>query len=113
MKTKFNVVLYDFNKRDVEFYDVMPYFRNEWKTEKKHTTWSGDLVNNIEALKKWIEEKSRYMFWSRCEYECLIGPWPYREDTLINDLKKIDIHDQLMANIDILVDICAKEFKIA
>lgn len=112
MEAKFNVILYDWNSRGIEFYDVMPYFRNEWKNNKKHTTWEGEKVDNIETLKKWIIERSRYMFWSRCQYECLIAPWPYREDTLINDLKKIDIHEQLMANIDVLVKVVAEEFKI-
>lgn len=112
MKAKFNVILYDWNSRGIEFYDVMPYFRNEWKHNKKHTTWEGEKVDNIETLKKWILERSRYMFWARCQYECLIAPWPYREDTLINDLKKIDVHEQLMANIDVLVKVVAEEFKI-
>ena len=53
------------------------------------------------------------MFWARCEWECLIAPWPYREDTLTKELKKIDVHEQLMANIEVLVDILAEEFKIA
>ena len=112
MKAKFNVILYDWNSRGIEFYDVMPYFRNEWKHNKKHTTWEGEKVDNIETLKKWILERSRYMFWARCQYECLVAPWPYREDTLINDLKKIDVHEQLMANIDVLVKVVAEEFKI-
>lgn len=112
MGAKFNVILYDWNGRGIEFYDVMPYFRNEWKNNKKHTTWEGEKVDNIETLKKWILERSRYMFWARCQYECLIAPWPYREDTLIDDLKKIDVHEQLMANIDVLVKVVAEEFKI-
>ena len=112
MKPKFIVILYDWNSRCIEFYDVMPYFRNECKQNKKHTTWEGEKVDNIETLKKWILERSRYMFWARCQYECLIAPWPYREDTLIDDLKKIDVHEQLMANIDVLVKVVAEEFKI-
>ena len=66
----------------------------------------------MDLLKKFILDRSLYMFWSRCQYECLIAPWPYREDTLIDDLKKIDVHEQLMANIDVLVKVVAEEFKI-
>ena len=115
---QFNVLTFNFNSRGVEFYDVMPYFRNEWRDKKNRKVYyklTGDPVDvtDKKTLKDWVIDKSRYMFWSRCEWECLIAPWPYREDTLTKELKKIDVHEQLMANIEVLVDILAEEFKIA
>ena len=105
---QFNTILYNFNKRGVEQYDVLPFFRREWNDKMNDKT----LFTTKEELKKWIIRKSMYMFWSRCEYECLIGPWPYREDTLIDDLVKIDVHYQINANIDVITDILAEEFNI-
>jgi hypothetical protein len=114
---QFNVLTFDFNGRGVKFYDVMPYFRSEWQDKKNRKVYyklteDPVVVTDKKTLKDWVIDKSRYMFWSRCEWECLIAPWPYREETLIKDLKKIDVHEQLMANIDILVDMLAEEFKI-
>lgn len=100
---KFNVLLYDFNTRQIEIYDVMPYFRSAWKEEKKKP-------KTKKELKQWIKDESRYMFWARCQYEIMIGPWPYRESTLEKDLIKVDIHQQLMMNLDILTEFLYKEF---
>ena len=104
---QFNTILYNFNTRQIEFYDVLPYFRREWKDVDKNTRQ--ELRSKLE-FQKWILDKSMYMFWSRCEYECLIGPWPYREDKLIEELRKIDVHDQIKSNIDIITDILYSEF---
>ena len=71
------------------------------------------------------------MFWARCEYEFLMASWPFGsynfreemkkflknpinlddytqcfnfENIIIADMHKIDIHEQIMMNIDIIVD---------
>ena len=91
----FNVLEYDFNTKKVRPYNVIPHFVREWNDEKNKPT---DYV----GLKKWIEDNSRYQFWSRCEYEFMMAPWPYSMDTMEKDLRKIDVHEQIMMNIDIL-----------
>ena len=90
-----------------------------------------------ELLKKWIIDRSRYMYWARCQYECLIAHWPFgsyriKEDLkkfltpefdiekigdsikfyniLMQDMCKIDVHEQIMMNIDIITDVLAEEF---
>ena len=103
---QFNVITYGFNSGQIEFYDVLPFFRREWNDKMNDKT----LFTTKEELKEWILRKSMYMFWSRCEYECLIGPWPYREDKLVEELRKIDVHEQIKANIDVVVDILYDEF---
>jgi hypothetical protein len=79
------------------------------------------------------------MFWARCEWEMLLANWPigsYRlrnemkeflknpvnlddytqclnfENIIIGDMQKIDVHQQIEMNIDIIVDILYKEFKL-
>ena len=150
--TQFNVIQYDFNSNKVVPYDVLTYFRKVWNDKKFN--FDKSLVTSKEDLKAWIKLVSQYQFWSRCEYECLIAPWPYRQlrvadftdevsedfnkeynvkliiddkivkektvrkndgldDTIkFEDLKKIDVHEQIMMNIDIITDILAKEFNI-
>ena len=136
---KFNVLLRDFNKKKPTFYDVLPYFRREWK--ERPYNWDKDYKNvpvkTKEELKKWIKDRSQYQFWSRCEYEFLIAKWPFGGRQLTEDMEKfiatnpdlkdyktnidmcniitkdmdiIDVHEQIMMNIDIVTDILYDEF---
>ena len=129
---KFNVLLRDFNKKEPTFYDVLPYFRREWAERYKDIP-----VKTKEDLKKWIKDRSQYQFWSRCEYEFLIAKWPFGGRQLTEDMEKfiatnpdlkdhktnidmcniitkdmdvIDVHEQIMMNIDIVTDILYDEF---
>ena len=96
---KFNVLMWDFNKDDIRHYDVLPYFRESLKNNKKLYK-----IENPDDLKNFVEKESRWMFWSRCEWEMICHGWPVRE----NDYK-IDVHEQIMMNIDIIVDILWNE----
>ena len=129
---KFNVLLRDFNKKKPIPYDVLPYFRREWAERYKDIP-----VKTKEDLKKWIKDLSQYQFWSRCEYEFLIAKWPFGGWQLTEDMEKfiatnpnlkdnktnidmcniitkemdvIDVHEQIMMNIDIVTDILYDEF---
>ena len=129
---KFNVLLRDFNKKKPIPYDVLPYFRREWAERYKDIP-----VKTKEELKKWIKDRSQYQFWSRCEYEFLIAKWPFGGRQLTEDMEKfiatnpdlkdnktnidmcniitkdmdiIDVHEQIMMNIDIVTDILYNEF---
>ena len=136
---KFNVLIRDFNKKKPTFYDVLPYFRREWK--ERPYNWDKDYkdvpVKTKEELKKWIKDRSQYQFWSKCEYEFLIAKWPFGGWQLTEDMEKfiapnpdlkdnktnidmcniitkemdvIDVHEQIMMNIDIVTDILYDEF---
>ena len=141
-KKIFNVLEYDFNNRTRKYYDVLPYFRNSWKKKSyQHMTDDGKKPSNKKELKNWIINASQYQFWSRCEYEFLMAAWPFgshkmNEDIMeylnnhpgfnikdyndnvdfiniiIKDMYLIDVHEQIMMNIDIITDILAVEFKI-
>ncbi len=133
----FNVLWLNFSTKKVECYDVLPYFRECWnnkcyKDEVK-------AIKSFNQLKAWIIGKSRYMYWARCQYEFLIASWPFGgkrlkddmkslltpefnidnydqclkfENAIIKDMTKIDIHYQIMMNIDIVVNILFNEFNI-
>ena len=134
---KFKVLNFKYHKK--EEYDVLPYFRNCWVDKG---TYNKSIKKNIKTkddLKKWVISKSQYMFWARCEYEFLMASWPFGtynmrqelkeflaknpnlddmskyvdiSNIITQDMEKIDIHQQIMMNIDIIVDILYKEFKL-
>lgn len=132
---EFNVIEYNFNTKKVQAYNVIPYFVDTWNN-KKHNFNKKD-VNNKEDLREWIIRTSSYMFRARCQYECLIAPWPFgskrKNDKLkdlltkefniddysqnidfyniiIDDMEKIDVHQQIMMNIDVIVEILYNKF---
>lgn len=138
-KKEFKVLLMDFNRKEYEAYDVLPYFRNVWRGHRfnRDKDYNKIPVKTREQLKEWIIDWGRYQFWSRCEYEFLMGNWPFgsrkmREELkvflkakpdldtvdgdiklcniIIGDMVKIDVYEQLMMNIDIVVDILYDEF---
>ena len=95
----FNVINFDFNSKEFESYDVMPYLINCYKNVKRKK----ECPKTFDEFKQFVESKSMYMYWSRCEYEIILLDWPGQ-----NINKKIDIHEQLMMNIDIVTDILMK-----
>lgn len=99
---KFNVLCWDFNTDKLTYYDVLPYLREEI-TERWESNKNDQLTREI--LKELIEASSRYQYCSRCEYEMIIHGWPVRKNNY-----KIDIHEQIMMNIDIITDILWNEF---
>jgi len=140
MKQKeFKVLLMDPNRNTYEAYDILPYFRREWKVNpfNRDKKYNDIPVKTKSQLKEWVKEWGRYQFRARCEYEFLMALWPFgtrrlKEDIkqflksnpdidnidddrklrniIIQDMEKIDAYEQIMMNIDIIVDILYDEF---
>ena len=138
----FNVLNY--RNGDVCTYNILPYFHDCWndkynKEEKEKIKAAKYKAKRMQLFKEWVIGRSKYMFWARCEYEHLVGPWPFGSwrmnervqplldkgvdlknyeqnidfcNAVTTDMKKIDIHFQIMMNIDVIVDILYKEFKL-
>lgn len=84
----FNVIVFNFNTKKFEPYDVIPYL------------YKMAIEKNPTDIKEFIKDESLYKWWSRCEYEIILSDWPpsgYEE--------KWDVYDQVMMNINIIVDI--------
>lgn len=92
----FNVINFELNSKEFESYDVMPYLIGCYKNVKRKK----ECPKTFEDFKKFVESKSMYMYWSRCEYEIILSDWPCQ-----GIHKKIDIHEQLMMNIDTVTNI--------
>lgn len=92
----FYTIIYNINKKEFEPYDVMPYLIEEYKSKKKkkkHPT-------SFEEFKEFIVQASMYMYWSRCQYELILASWPNEDKK-----EKIDIHNQIMMNIDRITEV--------
>lgn len=111
---KFNVLFWNFNRDTIEQYDVLPYFRERYRERAKRSI-NKKLDNSSEyykvpktkvEFKDFVKNESQHQFWSRCEYEMIIHGWPIKKNEY-----KIDIHEQIMMNIDIIVEILYNEMK--
>lgn len=108
-KRKFYVLTWDFNSDKIEHYDVLPYFRDrlEERIEKNKNDEDDyfKVPKSFNDFKKFVEDESMYQFWSRCEYEMIVHGWPVKR----NDYK-IDVHEQIMMNIDVISGILFDEY---
>ena len=139
---KFNVLTFSNGK--IREYDVLPYFRDSWKEkynkeEKEKIKAAKYKAKRMQLFTEWVRGRSLYMFWSRCEWEMLIGSWPYGskrindqmkefmsenrnldnyndsivlDNIITSDMEKIDVHRQIEMNIDTIVDILYTELKL-
>lgn len=101
-QNQFNVLNWDINKNQLETYDVLPYFRREYEKCKKE-----EKLVTVDEWKKFIESNGRYRYWSRCEYEIIISPWPpQKKDVSV----KIDVWQQIKNNLDLIVKLLMEEY---
>lgn len=94
---EFNVIVEDVNRREFIPYNVIPYLVRQYKEAKNKPT-------TFEEFKTFIEKESKYQWWARCEYEVILKEWPtgQREE-------KIDVHWQVMMNINTITEILMSE----
>lgn len=99
---QFNVLNWDINCNELEFYDVLPYFRKCYEKCRKK-----DKPKTVDEWKEFIRQKGIYMFCSRCQYEIIISPWPLqKKDVSV----KIDVWQQIKMNLDLIVELLMKEY---
>lgn len=96
---KFNVIYFNFNAKKFQEYDIFPYLTDRYKSEKEKPT-------SFEEFKQFIINKSRYMWWARCEYEVILSDWP-----CLKTDEKWDIHKQVMMNIDVITKLFMEHIK--
>lgn len=92
----FYVINENVNAQKFETYDVMPYLIRCYDEVKRKET----KPTTFDEFKEFVKSKSMYMYWSRCQYEVVLQSWPSGGHE-----KKIDVHWQLMMNIDVVTEI--------
>lgn len=95
--TPFNVINWDVNARKFINYDVMPYLVECYRERKKKRR---GIPTTFDEFKEFVEGNSLYRYWARCEYEIILMDWPCSQT-----YKKIDVHYQIMMNLDIVTRI--------
>ena len=119
MEKEFNVIIHNINTKEFESYNIIPYLLRCYKESKCKP-------KTFDDFKEFITKNSMYQWWSRCEYEIILGPWPYTsspserydkkgEDDIkawkehwkkhLNECEKIDVHYQVMMNIDVITNL--------
>lgn len=89
----FYVIIYDPNRKVFAPYDIIPYLEKCYYEEK-------DRPSTLEEFKIFIKRHSTYQWWSRCEYEIILSDWPNKSQE-----KKIDVHFQVLMNLDVIAEI--------
>ena len=113
---EFNVIVYNINSKEFESYNIIPYLVSCYDDTK-------DKPITFDDFKEFVKKESMYQWWSRCEYEIVLSPWPYitspseRYDKKgendikawkehwnkhLKECKKIDIYYQIMMNLDVI-----------
>ena len=88
------VYVENFNRKKMEKYNIFEhasFMEDVRKAYKKHR-------DNFEEFSIEIKRSLRYYFWSKCEWEIVLSPWPEREGFRE---EKIDVYDQVMLNADV------------
>lgn len=96
---KFYVIYDDVNKKEFVPYDIMGYLVDQYKRAVVKPKTIQDFIY-------FVEKRSMYMFWSRCEYEIVIHPWASKTAP-----EKWDIHRQIMMNIYTIAEILMDNVK--
>lgn len=91
--TPFYVINENINAKEFDKYDVMPYLISCYDEVKRKKT----KPTTFDEFKEFVKDNSMYMYWSRCQYEVVLQSWPCG-----NNDKKIDVHWQLMMNLDLV-----------
>ena len=77
------------NKNTYEEYDILPYFRREWKIRPfgRDEKYKKIPVTTKPQLRKWVDAFAKYQFWSRCQYEFLMAQWPFCTRKINDDIR--------------------------
>lgn len=94
---EFNVIIYDFNNKEFKPYNIIPYLKEEYYKEEYNFIFFDDF-------KEFIINKSKYKWWSRCEYEIILTDWPNQKHE-----EKWDVYKQIEMNIDIITQVLIDE----
>lgn len=90
---KWTVFYYGYGDKELKTFNVFEHggFREKFRKAVKKYKKREDFESEIEG---WL----MYYFWSKCEWEVLICPWPYHPDR--DKPAKVDIYWQIKNNWD-------------
>lgn len=104
---EWNVFVHDFNGRKIKTYNIFNHYtlckqlakvarqRKKGEDGKRHVITKEEF---IKELRGWC----KYCFWSKAEWEIIVGPWVCRN--FDEEAMKIDVFDQIELNFDVFAD---------
>ena len=98
-KMVWNVYYEDFNGKEIKPFNIFDHYSfNEdvKKIYKKHK-------DDFDTFSKEVESSLMYYFWSKAEWEIILGPWIGATHHKEEMEKKIDVYDQVKLNWDIFI----------
>lgn len=101
---KYNVLLYNWNSKKVINYNVLAHLDLE-KIRKKILKKE---ICNYDQFKEYLKREFMYVFWSRAEFEIVVGDLSCREEYF----EKIDAWRQIEMNLDLIVKYIINEMRI-
>jgi len=118
---EFKTFIFDFNKKNVVWIDLVPRFQEWYRDAKKKSRNKRPpicdlykLPTTFDEFKTFIKSWGMYRFWSRCEYEHIAISKNYDHTLLVEKLigDKVDVWDQIEANIDVFAKVLMKSLKL-
>ena len=106
---EWNVYYHDFNGRKIDTYNIFNHGtlriqlakiarrRTLGEDGKRHSITKEEFTKE---LRGWL----MYCYWSKAEWEVIIGPWISNQEEFDKESVKIDVFDQIMLNFGILAD---------
>ena len=101
---EYYVLVYDWNSKKIENYNVMRILN----LETIHKKILKREISNYIDLKEYLRKEFMYRFWSKREYEVLVGDLNFDKDTF----EKIDAYRQIEMNLDLIVKYVIDEMQI-
>ena len=92
-----NVFTFDFNSKKLKIYNVLSHTLFVESVEKRAKELYRDNLPDYTKFREYVRLELQYYFWSKCEWELVMSPWPPHED---DEGEKIDVYDQVMLNFD-------------
>ena len=90
---EWNVYIGGFNSRRIEVYNIFDHGGFLEDCRKAARKYAKDRDSFANAVRKSLQ----YFFWSKCEWEIIIGHWPHHDAW--KDAK-VDVYAQVMLNWD-------------
>ena len=99
---KWFVYRYNVNSKEIELVDIFKHggFRRDFVEAARK--YKDETIHNKLKFAEEVRRSLQYYFWSRCEWEVLIYPWPCHPDS--DRPLKIDVYKQVLNNWDAFVE---------
>lgn len=100
---KWYVLRYNFNSNEIENFNIFDHWRFTEDVENMLKKYE-----NFNTFKENVKKELMYYFWSKSEYEIIVGGLHIELDW--ENFKKIDIYSQVLPNLDILCKYIIDEY---